>query len=99
MSRYFIYKILDKHIESKLPKRFGGKTISGLCTKIYRNPIDHSLELTIKNTKYILREPQKITEDKNKITLEYQNTTDHTIIDNIIFEYSNRDNIKKKKKA
>lgn len=82
--RLAIYKIFGKTITATLPSSHGGKTIAGAVDKVYRNPLDRTIELTIAGGRYTFKEPHTITFKDDTLTLAYGGlcrTTDKDLFD------------------
>lgn len=94
MSRYDIYKLLDKEVKcfSKNNK------INGICKNIYRNPLTHTIKIEVGRKKTIFREPYKISSFDNRIVLEYWDTEENVITETVELFYKNVEKEKPKRK-
>ena len=96
-NRYAIYEMLEKNIKAKLTKYFGGHKISGKCTKVYRDIMKNTIELTIDGKRYQLKEPDIIVMDGKKVCfiygIEEDDITDDELFDEMRLKASNGTNI------
>ena len=58
--KYLVYELKNKHVQSDVPKRFGGYKIRGWIEKVYRDVIEKCIELTVGKKVYRIAEPNKI---------------------------------------
>lgn len=76
--RYFIYQLLQRHVNAKIPKRFGDD-FEGLVTRVYRDVIDEHIYITVDDEHvYVLREPDVIVKEGDDILFVYGSDDDTT---------------------
>lgn len=76
--RYLIYQLLQRHVDAKIPKRFGDD-FQGLVTRVYRDVIDGHIYITVDDEHvYVLREPDVIAQDGDDILFVYGSEDDTT---------------------
>ena len=61
--RYAIYEMIGKVVRFRLPNRLGGKTGDGLVTDVYRDALEHKVEITIGSRTFVFREPTSVERD------------------------------------
>lgn len=85
--RYLIYTMNGKHVCSEIPKRFGGFLLNGVVEKVYRDVIEKSISIKIKNKAYVFREPNTIVlVSDDEIVFVYGNVDEEQVSDEQLFD-------------
>ena len=96
-NRYAIYEMLNKKVKTKLTKYFGGHKINGRCTKVYRDIMKDSIELTIDTKRYQFKEPNVIFKEGKNVCFMYgveeEDITDDELFDEMRLKAANGANI------
>jgi len=74
--RYAIYDMIGRVVRFRLPSRLGGKVGDGLVSEVYRDVLEHKVEITIGSKTYVFREPTSVErseDDPNVLTFIYGN--------------------------
>jgi hypothetical protein len=73
--RYAIYDMIGKVVRFRLPLRLGGKIGDGLVSEVYRDVLEHKIEITIGSKTYVFREPNSVEreDEDNAIMFVYGN--------------------------
>lgn len=84
--RYAVYDMIGKVVRFKLPNKLGGKSGDGLVTEVYRDVMEHKIELSMGKKTFVFREPSSVEfyDDSNTIVFIYGNqdpVTDETFLE------------------